>query len=101
MRDRPTIPAGTFTYDNADLETGWHSHDLHQIEYALEGIAEVETADTRYLLPPHQAMWLPAGCEHRTTLRGVHSIAVFSTPRRWTRSTPAPASSPRRRSCAR
>ena len=56
MRDRPTIPAGTFVYEDADLASGWHSHDLHQIEYALEGIAEVETADTRYLLPPHQAM---------------------------------------------
>jgi len=56
MRGRPTIPAGTFVYEDADLVSGWHSHDLHQIEYALEGIAEVETADTRYLLPPHQAM---------------------------------------------
>jgi hypothetical protein len=22
----------------------WHSHDLHQLEYAFEGVAQVETA---------------------------------------------------------
>ena len=80
MRDEPTIPAGTFTYEGVDLDTGWHSHDLHQVEYALEGVAEVETRDARYLLPPQQAMWIPTGCEHRTTLRGVRSIAVFFDP---------------------
>jgi AraC-like DNA-binding protein len=80
MRDGAPVRAGTFTYDAADLVTGWHTHDLHQIEYAFEGIAEVETADVRYLLPPQQAMWIPAGCSHCTTLQRVRSIAVFFDP---------------------
>lgn len=80
LRTRDPVLTGTFTYQGVDLDTGWHFHDLHQVEYALEGVAEVETRDARYLLPPRQAMWIPARCEHRTTLRGVHSIAVFFDP---------------------
>jgi AraC-like DNA-binding protein/quercetin dioxygenase-like cupin family protein len=72
--------AGTVTYDAVDLVTGWHSHALHQLEYALDGSAQVETANGRYLLPPQQAMWIPAGLEHCTTLQRVRSIAVFFEP---------------------
>jgi AraC-like DNA-binding protein len=80
MRAATSVRAGTFRYDGPDLITGWHHHDLHQIEYALQGIAHVETADARYLLPPHQAVWIPAGLSHCTTLIGVRSIAVFFDP---------------------
>lgn len=72
--------AGTFSYEGVDLVTGWHSHDMHQIEYALEGIAEVETASTHHLLPKQQAVWIPAGLEHCTTLQRVRSVAVFFDP---------------------
>jgi hypothetical protein len=40
----------------------------------------VETPAGRYLLPPHQAIWIPAGLAHATTLDGVHSAAVFFDP---------------------
>lgn len=47
------VRAGTYSLEvGDDVVTGWHSHDLHQVEYAFEGIAEVETATARYLLPP-------------------------------------------------
>ena len=74
---RRAVRAGTYLYDGGDLITGWHHHDLHQIEYALQGIAHVETAQARYLLPPQQAMWIPAGLSHCTTLHGVRSVSVF------------------------
>lgn len=80
MRSGPAVPAGTYVHRGADIDTGWHAHGLHQLEYALEGIAEVESAEARYVLPPRQAMWIPAGCEHRTTLHDVHSIAAFFDP---------------------
>ena len=54
---------------------------MHQIEYAFEGVAEVETATTHHLLPPQQAVWIPAGLTHCTTLRRVRSVAVFFDPR--------------------
>jgi AraC-like DNA-binding protein/quercetin dioxygenase-like cupin family protein len=80
MRAGSPVRAGTFPYDGGDLVTDWHSHDLHQIEYAFEGIAEVETEGSHYLLPPQQAVWIPAGLTHRTTLKRVRSVAVFFDP---------------------
>ena len=73
--------AGTYQFDVGDqVFTGWHSHDLHQLEYACEGVAEVETAAARYLLPPQQAIWIPAGLEHCTTLTRVRTVSVFLDP---------------------
>jgi AraC-like DNA-binding protein/mannose-6-phosphate isomerase-like protein (cupin superfamily) len=80
MRGGSPVRAGTFAYDGGDLVTDWHSHELHQIEYAFEGIAEVETDGGHYLLPPQQAVWIPAGLAHRTTLQRVRSVAVFFDP---------------------
>jgi AraC-like DNA-binding protein len=74
------VRAGSFVYDGGDLVTGWHHHDLHQLEYALEGTAEVETEASHHLLPPQQAIWIPAGLAHNTTLRGVRSVSVFFEP---------------------
>jgi len=72
--------AGTYAFDGDDTVTGWHTHDLHQIEYAFHGVVEVETADAHYLLPPQQAIWIPAGLLHRTTLRQVRTVSVFFHP---------------------
>jgi AraC-like DNA-binding protein len=77
MRSNSDIRAGTYSFHGEDLVTGWHHHELHQIEYALTGVAEVESATGRYLLPPQQAIWIPAGVEHETTLRRVQSVSVF------------------------
>lgn len=75
------VRAGTYPYIAEDLISGWHVHDLHQIEYAFEGIVQVETAAARFLLPPQQAVWIPAGLAHNTTLRHVRTISVFLDPK--------------------
>jgi AraC-like DNA-binding protein len=80
MRGPSPARAGTYVYEGDSLTTGWHSHDLHQLEYALEGVAEVETDRWRYLLSTAQAIWIPAGLAHNTTLNRVRSIAVFFDP---------------------
>jgi AraC-like DNA-binding protein len=80
MRGGGPVRAGTFLYEGGDVVTGWHAHDMHQIEYAFEGIAEVETSTTHHLLPPQQAVWIPAGLTHCTTLQRVRSVAVFFDP---------------------
>jgi AraC-like DNA-binding protein len=76
LRTDPSVRAGSFCWDGLDIASGWHRDLYHQVEYALEGVAEVETPAGRYLLPPHQAIWIPAGLPHRT-LHGVRSVAVF------------------------
>jgi AraC-like DNA-binding protein len=80
LRTGTTVRAGTFPYEGADLVTGWHAHRQHQIEYAFQGTAEVETEAAHYLLPPQQAVWIPAGLAHNTTLRRVRSVSVFFDP---------------------
>ena len=60
---------GSQMYDGGEqLVTGWHHHDVHEIEYACRGVVEVRTQAGHYLLPPHQAAWIPAGLHHQTTL---------------------------------
>ena len=67
--------------DGGQLVTGWHFHDVHEIEYACRGLVEVKTEAGHYLLPPHQAAWIPAGLHHQTTLNaGARTLAVLFEP---------------------
>jgi AraC-like DNA-binding protein len=77
--DTPVL-AGTYPFEADDLVADWHTHELHQIEYALAGVVEVETSSAHYLLPSQQAVWIPAGLAHRTTLRRVRTVSVFFAP---------------------
>jgi hypothetical protein len=81
VRGISTVLAGTYPFEvGEELITGWHHHDLHQLEYAFEGVAQVETSTARYLLPPQLAIWIPAGTEHCTTLSRVRTVSVFFHP---------------------
>ncbi|GFG51356.1 AraC family transcriptional regulator [Mycolicibacterium agri] len=72
---------GSYLYQGEGLITGWHCHEVHQIEYALGGVVEVETSSAHYLLPPQQAAWIPAGLEHQATMApGVRTVAVMFDP---------------------
>jgi AraC-like DNA-binding protein len=80
MRAGSPVRAGAWPEDGDDLVTMWHTHDLHQLLYAFEGVVEVETDGSHHLLPPQQAAWIPAGLPHQTTLRKVRTVAVFFEP---------------------
>ena len=70
--------AGSYLYEGDGLITGWHSHEVHQIEYALHGVVEVETDSAHYLLPPQQAAWIPAGLDHQAVMNpDVKTVAVM------------------------
>ena len=72
---------GSYLYEGDGLITGWHSHEVHQIEYALHGVVEVETYSAHYLLPPQQAAWIPAGLEHQAVMNpDVKTVAVMFDP---------------------
>ncbi len=73
--------AGSYLYEGDGLITGWHSHEVHQIEYAVAGVVEVETDCAHYLLPPQQAAWIPAGLEHQAVMNpDVKTVAVMFDP---------------------
>jgi AraC-like DNA-binding protein/quercetin dioxygenase-like cupin family protein len=72
---------GSYLYQGDGLITGWHAHEVHQIEYAIGGVVEVETDSAHYLLPPQQAAWLPAGLVHQATMKpDVKTVAVMFDP---------------------
>ncbi|MDT5179990.1 MAG: hypothetical protein QOJ95_4188 [Mycobacterium sp.] len=73
--------AGSYLYEGDGLITGWHSHEVHQIEYAMHGVVEVETDSAHYLLPPQQAAWIPVGLEHQAVMNpDVKTVAVMFDP---------------------
>ncbi len=41
-----------------------HTHEWHQLLYAISGVLVVTLEGERYFIPPEQAIWLPAGCQH-------------------------------------
>lgn len=81
LRRGGRVQGGSYLYEGHRLVTGWHSHDLHQVEYAIGGVVEVETAAAHYLLPPQQAAWIPVGLKHQATMPpGTRSVAVMFDP---------------------
>jgi AraC-like DNA-binding protein/quercetin dioxygenase-like cupin family protein len=81
MRDGGGAAAGSYVHEGERLHSGWHFHRLHQLEYAVSGLVEVRTAAGRYLLPPAQAAWIPAGVEHQSVIHSaVRTISVFFEP---------------------
>jgi AraC-like DNA-binding protein len=75
---RPT--GGSIIQDDFDLDTPWHCHDMHQLQYAFDGAIEVEDERARHLLPRTLAAWIPAGVAHRTSLHRVRSGSVLFAP---------------------
>ena len=82
LRGNSRWAGGSLAYDGGErLVTGWHLHDVDEIEYACRGMVEVKTEAGHYLLPPHQAAWIPAGLHHQTTLHaGAQTLAVLFEP---------------------
>lgn len=78
MREGGSVAAGSYVYEGERLATGWHSHPLHQLEYTVEGVLEVDTSMGRHLLGPTQAAWIPAGVEHQSVIHtSVRTFSVF------------------------
>ena len=47
-----------------------HRHRRAQLVYASEGVMTVTTVGGAFVVPPHRAVWLPGGVEHRIEARG-------------------------------
>ncbi|WP_443088601.1 AraC family transcriptional regulator [Vibrio sp. T11.5] len=48
----------------SNTETRMHSHPWGQVQLISGGILEMEAEGTRFLAPPHLAIWVPAGVMH-------------------------------------
>ncbi len=46
----------------------WHSHAPAQLLYAASGLLRVETDAGLWVVPPHRAVWIPAGMLHQVRI---------------------------------
>ncbi|NUR83409.1 MAG: helix-turn-helix transcriptional regulator [Nonomuraea sp.] len=42
----------------------WHAHDDHQLVHPLRGVLRISTPVGGWVVPPHRAVWIPAGVRH-------------------------------------
>ncbi|WUI02417.1 helix-turn-helix transcriptional regulator [Spirillospora sp. NBC_00431] len=49
---------------------GWHDHEHDQLAYPSHGVLEVSTDAGMWVVPPHRAVWLPAGVPHSHRAHG-------------------------------
>ncbi|MFY9609037.1 MAG: helix-turn-helix transcriptional regulator [Blastocatellia bacterium] len=47
-----------------------HAHEWDQLTYAAHGVLTVHTAKGIWVVPPHRAVWVPAGIEHTEEMSG-------------------------------
>ena len=70
------IRAAQFTYKAGDVETE-HTHDEHQLVYASHGLLCVDTASSRWVLPPLRAAWVPAQTAHTVTAKADSQMSTL------------------------
>jgi AraC-like DNA-binding protein/quercetin dioxygenase-like cupin family protein len=59
-----------------------HRHRMHQLLYASEGLLTVYTEHGIWVVPPHRAVWLPAGQMHRVASRTNYDLcSLYASPR--------------------
>ena len=60
----------------ASVSVPTQTHDWHQLAMASRGVMSVNTTQGTWVVPPHRAVWIPAGVQHRIDMFG--SVAVRS-----------------------
>src|SRR5215469_8860437 len=58
----------------AGVVFNWHTHDDHQLAWAVAGVLTVRTAAADWVLPPTRALWIPAGLRHETLAAGTATM---------------------------
>lgn len=71
-------PALAFCYamDYEPGTHGWHTHNRHQLVYAVSGVLQLEVEAGQWLLPPQRAAWIAADKPHLT--RYLTSVSLRS-----------------------
>lgn len=54
-----------------------HAHRRAQLLYAVAGVMSVITDQGSFVLPPHRALWIPAGAPHEVSCRGPVSLRTL------------------------
>lgn len=78
--DQPSGPGFAFRDRARNTFYDWHTHDYHQLIYAIEGTTQIETARARYLVPAGRAAWIPLATPHRTLITDVDGASLYFSP---------------------
>lgn len=78
--DQPTGVGFSFLDAMPDQLYDWHVHSYHQLLYAANGTALIETEAGRYVVPKARAGWIPAGIRHRSLQTGSEAASIFFSP---------------------
>jgi AraC-like DNA-binding protein len=54
-----------------------HSHEWDQLTYAASGVLRVDTAEASWMVPPHRAVWVPAGTLHAERMYAPVSVRTL------------------------
>jgi len=54
-----------------------HAHVWDQLTYAASGVMRVHTESATWLVPPHRAVWLPAGVRHTEEMHAPVSVRTL------------------------
>ncbi len=60
-----------------DFTSRAHAHEWDQLTYAASGVMRVHTETASWLVPPHRAVWLPAGVEHTEEMLAPVSVRTL------------------------
>ena len=71
LEDESDLQVRTMTarYPN-EFQIREHTHSWHQLIYASSGVMSVHTTQGAWVVPPHRAVWVAAGIEHRSQMSG-------------------------------
>ena len=64
----------------SDHQLGWHSHRRAQLLYGATGLMQVDTEQGSWTVPPHRAVWIPAGTPHAVRMLGVSTRSAYIEP---------------------
>lgn len=68
----------TFTHDYpAGHAIPLHYHDRDQLVYASRGVMTIRTGTSTWVVPPHRAVWIPAGIAHTITMSGLVAMRTL------------------------
>ena len=75
---KPGVAVATLAYEYPSFfEVPEHAHGSDQIIYAISGLMEVFSDGGVWLIPPHFALWIPAGTHHRICMNGTVSMRTL------------------------
>lgn len=58
----------------------WHSHRRAQLLYGATGVMQVDSGQGSWVVPPQQAVWIPAGLPHQVRMLGVVTRSLYILP---------------------